>query len=158
MPLLPINRGGADYSSAATILTLNDLPEIDVRVPGWRDANDQPIVVRLRALSLTDRQWINVTAGIGDRRDDRMFILATIHRGMVTPALTWPQAQLLGDRNEQTLELLADTIWELSGLDQNAINLFVEELAGARLADGHPQAAVEPVVNGAPELALPPVK
>lgn len=157
MPLLPTDRGGADYASAADILTLDDRPSMDVRVPGWNHADGKPIIVRIRALSLADRQWINTTAGIGTARDESKFILATIHRGIVEPALTWPQTQLLRDHNEQTLEMLADTIWELSGLDQRAVDLFVEELAGARLADGPAAGAVEPALDGAPELAVAPV-
>lgn len=157
MPLLPIDRGGADYASAAAILTLDDRPCMDVRVPGWRDAQGEPIIVRIRALGLEDRQWINTVSGIGERRNEMTFILATIHRGIAAPALNWQQAQLLKARNEQTLEMLADTIWELSGLDQRAVDLFVEELAGASLGNGPETGALEPAIDGASELAFPPV-
>ena len=144
MALLPAHRGDSSYATAAEILTQDDRPEMDVRIPGWRTVAGESVYLRIRALSLTDRQWINITAGIGHGRNDALFIVATLHRGIVSPSLTWEQAQLLAQRNERIVEVICDSIWELSGLDQKAIDNLVSELAGARLPDGP---AAEPMAD-----------
>jgi hypothetical protein len=144
MALLPAHRGDSPYATAAELLTQDDRPIMDVRVPGWRTASGEPVFVRMRALSLSDRQWINITAGTGEKRNERLFIVATLHRGIVDPPLNWEQAQLMSERNERIVDVICDSIWELSGLDQTAINNLVAELAGASLPDGH---AAEPLAD-----------
>lgn len=150
---LPTPRAGADYATAAELLVQDDRPTMDVKIPDWKRADGSPIYVQIRALSLDDRQWINQVAGVGEQRNHMLFVLATIQRGVVRPQLEWAQAMLLKDRNERILDILCDTIWELSGLDQAKIDALVEQLAGARLPAGPESAPVGGAGDGAPALA-----
>lgn len=156
MSLLPVNRNEAPYASAAELLTQDDRPTMDIRVPGWERPNGEPVFVRIRALSLSDRNWINQTSGIGEKRSELLFVLASLQRGIVAPPLNWQQAQLLADRNERILEILCDTIWELAAFDQTAINNLVSELAGVAPVEGPEAPALGAASDGTSSVDVAP--
>mgnify|MGYP000897095334 CR=1 FL=1 len=122
---------GESYATADEILACTDLPEATLRIPQWR-RNGRPLVIRVRALSLEDKEAILQEAR---QRDGSISTIARVESTLfytcISPKLTRPQAAQLRHKNPTALESIVDFVWVLSALDQDLIDAAVQELTGA---------------------------
>lgn len=99
------------YQSSRELLAEDDQIEMDIRVDGWSHT------LRIRSLTVPQRNKINTTAGIGDARDWTTFYIQTLVAGVVQPKLTPSQAQeLVEHHNGEPIEELGQAIWGLGSL------------------------------------------
>lgn len=134
MPLYPTTlEPGEDYASVDDIMESNDLTEATIRIPQWK-RRGKPVVIRVRALSLAQREAIQKESTTKDGVDHIAEIEATLREGCVVPRFDVLQAARLRHKNGAILEQVATFIWSLSSIDQELIDATVQSLAGARPA------------------------
>lgn len=121
-----------DYATLDDLYEVSDLTEMDIRVPAWRNR-----LLRLRALSLDDREFVNRYAGVDTATyDGRKFIVATLHKGIVRPAMTIDQAERLTAKSASVIDQLINLIWRtLSSISQAEIAKAVDDILGTATAD-----------------------
>lgn len=137
---------GAAYASYADLIAADDLPHESLTVWGWK-ANGAPLVVRVRGLSLEERETVLLAA---TNRATGMYDLTKLtigylRYGLVVPALTDEQAKALAQKHAGTVQQVADYIKALTELDYGQIQAVAEQLAGLGAADAPDTApATEP--------------
>jgi len=110
------------FNSAADVLAVDDCIEFDVGVEGW----DKHL--RIRSLTVPQREKINRAAGVGDKRDWVEFHAHTIAYGVVRPRFTVEAARsLVEQHNGELVEQLSEAIWAVGSL-RKTYQLYLEEL------------------------------
>jgi|GEM_PF-2987748 len=115
---------GEDYASVTAILACEDLQQATVHIPQWR-IGGQPAAVRVRALSLSEREQVQKCATLNEQ------YCLTWQLGCMLPAFTAEQANALANKNPNAVEQGALFIWTLSALDQEYIDRVVQQQTGA---------------------------
>lgn len=120
------------YVTAKDLLAEDDHIEMDVNVSGWSHS------LRIRSLTVPQRNRINAVAGLGEKRDWTLFYAHTIAEGVVRPKLNPAQArELVEHHNGEPVEELCEAIWGLGSLhtvyqryreELNALNADKEKL------------------------------
>lgn len=99
------------FENARELLAEDDQIEMDIQVEGWSHT------LRIRSLTVPQRNKINALAGIGDARDWTAFYVHTLVAGVVQPKFTPSQAQELVEyHNGEPIEELGQAIWGLGSL------------------------------------------
>jgi hypothetical protein len=120
---------GEDYASAADLLAADDLPHETLTVWGWKK-NGAPLKIRVRGLSLTEREEVRAGAWLPNgMRDNVTLYLGYIQRGVVVPQLNEQQARQLMDKHAATVEQIANYISVLTEMDYSAVTALANELA-----------------------------
>jgi hypothetical protein len=120
---------GEDYASAGDILNADDLPHTTVTVWGWK-ANGGPLKLRVRGLSLAQRETVRATTWREDgRRDTVALIVGYLRYGVVVPSLNDEQARQIAEKHAGTVEQLSDYINMLTELDYGHVEALANELA-----------------------------
>ena len=122
---------GEAYATVDDVLNASDLPEATIRVPQWK-RNGTPLAIRVRALSLAQREAIQRESKQG--ADVMAQLEATLREGCVMPKFDVLQAARLRHKNGHALEQVAAFIWALSTIDQELIDATVQALSGAAAA------------------------
>lgn len=132
MSLLPTSlAAGEDYASVDDILSSDDLPQATVRVPQWT-RKGKPVAIRVRALSLVQREQIDRESTRKDGSIDTVAqIEATLREGVLVPKFDINTSARLRHKNGNALEQIASFIWALSALDQDLIDAAVQAISGA---------------------------
>lgn len=132
MPLSPTTlAAGEAYASVEDILLANDLPEMIVRVPRWK-RNGASLALRVKALSLVQKEAVLRESRRPDGSIDTIvYTEATIREGCIMPRFDANTAERLRLKNPTDLDLIVQTIWTLSALDQDIIDAVVTEQTGA---------------------------
>ena len=109
------------FDSADDVLRADDAVEMDINVEGWEKS------LRIRSLTVPQRDKINRAAGVGTDRDWVQYCIFTIVEGVVRPKFTTSQAsQLVNEHNGQPVEELCEAIWLIGGLF-NIYKRYLEE-------------------------------
>lgn len=132
----------AAYASYADLIAADDLPHESLTVWGWK-ANGAPLVVRVRGLSLEERETVLLAA---TNRATGMYDLTKLtigylRYGLVVPSVTDEQAKALAQKHAGTVQQIADYIKALTELDYGQIQAVAEQLAGVGAADASDTAA-----------------
>ncbi|MBK9944215.1 MAG: hypothetical protein IPP13_21655 [Kouleothrix sp.] len=99
------------YDNAQQLLAEDDHIEMDVNVEGWLYS------LRIRSLTVPQRNRINSAAGVGKDRDWTVFHARTIAEGLVRPRLNPTQAcELAEAHNGALVEELSEAIWSIGSL------------------------------------------
>src|SRR5690349_10434718 len=99
------------YNSAKDLLAEDDQIEMDIKVEGWSQT------IRIRSLTVPQRNKINAAAGTGKDRDWAVYYAQTLVEGIVRPRLTPSQAnELVESHNGEMVEELGQAIWNLGSL------------------------------------------
>lgn len=132
MPLSPTKlEPGEAYASVEDILLASDLPEMIVRVPRWK-RNGASLALRVKALSLVQKEAVLRESRRPDGTIDTIvYTEATIREGVMIPRFDANTAERLRLKNPTDLDLIVQTIWTLSALDQDIIDAVVTEQTGA---------------------------
>lgn len=124
-----------DYATVDDILTCDDLQQATIRVPNWRK-NGKPMAIRVRALSLMQRELVSRESVRADGTVDVVAQLeATLREGVLLPKFDINTASKLRHKNGAVLEQIAAFIWTMSKLDQEFIDATVQRLSGAKPAE-----------------------
>jgi hypothetical protein len=128
----------ADLASVDDLLTVDDLPEVTIRVPFWlRDG--QPLAIRVRALDLDQQDTVRMAAQRAVKAQDRQrgvhqhwptYVWKTWQLGCISPKLTADQAQRLCTKHAEATEQVVELIWTISRLNQTTIDGIVAHLIG----------------------------
>jgi hypothetical protein len=131
---------GEEYASLAQIVMCDDRPQATIHVPQWR-VDGKPAAIRVRALSLSQKERINRESTAQGAFSSQAQTLATIREGCVSPAFDREQAEALAEKSFHALEQIANFVWTLSALDQEWIERVVQTATGAEpAADDQPAA------------------
>src|SRR6185436_4370747 len=95
---------GEDYAGIADLLAADDLPQHTLTVWGWKK-NGAPLKVRVRGLSLTEREQVRATAWLDNgMRDNVRLYTGYLRYGMVVPPLTDEQAAQMMAKHAGTVQ------------------------------------------------------
>ncbi len=135
MSFLPTKLdAGEEFASVDDIFNSTDLPEATIKIPRWKK-NGKPLAIRVRALSLVQREAI---AKESTRKDGSIDVVAqieaTLREGCVMPRFDILQAGRLRHKNGAVLEQIANFIWSMSAIDQDLIDATVQALSAAERA------------------------
>lgn len=124
-------ESGEDYASAADLLAADDLPQHTITVWGWKK-NGAPLKIRVRGLSLVERETIRASTWLPTGlRDNVALIAGYLRHGVVVPQLNDEQARQLTEKHAATVEQVTDYISALTELDYAAITAAANELAAS---------------------------
>jgi hypothetical protein len=128
---------GEDYASVADILACEDRLHDTVTVWGWKK-NGGPLKLRVRGLSLPQREEVRATAWRRDgRRDMIALTIGYFVSGFVAPSLNEEQArQIVETKHAGTVEKISDYINMLTELNHDQIEAMANELAKSNQDSG----------------------
>jgi hypothetical protein len=123
------------YDRYAELAKEDDHIEMDIDVTGWSKS------LRIRSLSVPQRELINRFAGLGESRDWVKFHSKTLELGLVRPRLTLAQAsELVREHNGQPIEELSEAIWLIGGLS-DVYQSYLEQVKKSKEAKADDTAA-----------------
>src|SRR4051794_36838350 len=110
------------YENARDLLSEDDAIEMDISVEGWAHT------LRIRSLTVPQREKINRAAGVGKDRDWETYCASTLVEGVTSPRLNPTVArELVESHNGELVEELVQAIWGLGSL-QKVYAKYREEL------------------------------
>jgi hypothetical protein len=122
-------HGEGEYPTAEALTTVNDLLEQNVWVRRWR-ANGGSLKLRIRALDLEQQDRINFGKFVQHPKtkawleSHAAYCTLTLFEGIIAPKLTPEQAHSMRRRNPIIMGQLADYIWLLAALTEEAIERY----------------------------------
>lgn len=118
------------------------LTSMRVRIPGFVDAHGEPLAFTVRALTFRERMKATraatkagVAAGLPNGFCEETWALEVVLAGLVEPALTEAQREILLDYNAWIVDQLADAITRLGALPQDVVDAELRALAQSFGAD-----------------------
>jgi hypothetical protein len=136
MPILPTPPPNGQYATISDVRDVADRAWLPYcpgyvtadgeTIPLWTTADGAPLVVKIQALSLRARRDIHAKAG----DDDYVFAIETCRHGIVEPAFTAAQLDILADRSAAAIDAIVKAVWTLTDLPAHLIAPAVREALG----------------------------
>lgn len=115
---------GEEYATVTQLLECDDLKQITLHIPHWR-INGKPAAIRVRALSLSERERI-----LRETETTAQYCLA-MQIACVVPTFTEDQAARLADKNAFAIEPIVQMILRVGALREDWIDHVVSIQTGA---------------------------
>lgn len=123
------------YASAADLLAADDLPQHDLTLSGWKASGGGEIKIRVRGLTLPEREIVLLSALRDGKEDERLLVEGYLRFGVVVPALNDEQARQFAAKHAGTVSYIARFIQDLTNLRYDLIDAIAKSLSDDR-ADG----------------------